>query len=130
MDARYATWIAEYERKVRDVRWRCAEATLEMQQALPELQRVRGHVKCARLGPGQPHWWLTAPDGSIVDPTAAQFVMPEYEPLDESGPVPTGKCMNCGLYVWSDSDSGDGAACSKTCLDELRAYYNDLERTY
>jgi hypothetical protein len=38
----------------------------------PTLKLVRGHYYCPEFGE-QAHWWLVRPDGTIFDPTAAQF---------------------------------------------------------
>jgi hypothetical protein len=110
---RYTTWIAA---QTEDPQGRCAEATLAMQAAFPELRRVRGHVITA--GRDRPHWWLVTPDGDIIDPTAAQFqTLCFYQPWDEAQSEPTGKCPNCGGYVFDG-----GTVCSETCAREYAAY--------
>jgi hypothetical protein len=38
----------------------------------PTLTLVRGHYYCPQFGE-QPHWWTVRKDGSVFDPTAAQF---------------------------------------------------------
>lgn len=98
----------------------CAKMTLLMVAAFPELTRVRGHYSGAGLRDPYPHWWCVDPAGAIVDPTTAQF--PDggagwYEPHDESGPEPTGKCPNCGSYCY-----GGDFCCSRRCEIEYRAY--------
>lgn len=107
----YTEWIDAYVLRMEgEVDYRCASATLEMATAFPELKRVRGGVSAimrnAHLDArtSHPHWWLVTPDGTIVDPTAYQFVEPiEYDPLDENDPLnhPTGKCMGCGDLVYN-----------------------------
>lgn len=105
----------------------CAEWTLAMQQAFPDLQRVRGHVYL-RSGLERQHWWLVDSEGTIVDPTEFQFSDPdgvyrgigiaEYAPWDESQPEPKGKCMNCG-----DLSFYQRYACSPECSQELEWAY-------
>src|SRR5687767_13556478 len=97
----------------------CVEATTAMASAFPELRRVRGHYYCAVWGERQ-HWWLVTPDGTIVDPTAAQFPTEGhgvYEPWDESAEEPSGRCPNCSGYVY-----GGGTVCSDDCAREYEAY--------
>ena len=127
----YAEWIADYERRelaavrligaddctleerlVFAVRGRCATASAAMVAVFPELRRVRGHYN------GVPHWWCVAPDGTIVDPTARQFV-PGGTYVEYHGPDPLGKCMNCGALVWTPLPGGDTSACSDECLQDL-----------
>jgi hypothetical protein len=89
-----------------------------MAEAFPELQRVRGHYVCPVAG-RQQHWWLVTPDGEVIDPTCRQFPsggFGTYEP--HVGPVPTGKCLCCGKYVYDST-----WCCSQSCLEELTAYF-------
>ena len=110
----YTKWIEE---NVTDPRDKCFETTLDMQEAFPELTRVRGYYHGAP-GP-RPHWWLVAPDGKIVDPTASQFPSRgEYEPFE--GPEPTGMCPNCGGYIYDNN-----SVCSYKCGDEYSKYLVD-----
>lgn len=114
----YANWITAYRQRVGDATGRCAEATSEMAAAFPELTRVRGHVPFA--GREWTHWWLVSPDGTVIDPTADQFGPSgpvAYFPHDEAGPEPTGKCPNCGGYVYDSS-----TVCSEACAREYAAY--------
>ncbi len=112
MKTKYKKWISE---NVTQVLGRCAEITLQMQEVFPELTRVRGHYHCLIWGKRE-HWWLTAPDGEIVDPTVAQFPsLGEY--VEHTGPEPTGMCPNCGEYCY------DGhTVCSYQCGDEYSKY--------
>lgn len=107
----YSDWIAGYRAKGPTLGM-CSSATKEMLGAFPELTRVRGWVHDAFVGRRE-HWWLTAPDGSVVDPTVDQFPgVYEYEPLDEANPPPlrSGSCMDCGASVF------DGATfCDAEC---------------
>ncbi len=115
----YAKWAAD---NVPDPVGRCAEATAAMAAAFPELTRVRGHVYNLAWGRRE-HWWLTAPDGTIVDPTAAQFpggVIHPYEPWDEGSPEPTGRCPNCGGYCYESR-----YCCCDDCDAAYVAYCNN-----
>lgn len=111
IDAKYANWIAE---QTQPVYRRCEAATQEMVDAFPELRRVRGHYFDGHHD--HPHWWCVAPDGSVIDPTAAQFsAIGFYEEWDK--PEPTGKCPNCGGYVFDS-----GTVCSDQCARQYEAY--------
>ena len=106
----------------------CAQWTLDMQQAFPELIRVRGTVTLSN-GWEREHWWLTDPSGTIVDPTADQFVQAyygnavvlAYHPRDESEPEPTGLCHECGGYCFNGEP-----LCSDRCSRAYMAYLNSI----
>ena len=103
----------------------CAERTLEMQQAFPELVRVRGHYFDGRWG-RRAHWWLVDPQGAIVDPTASQFPSGGngvYEQWEEGAEEPCGHCINCGGECFR-SRGGNSSVCSEACGIEAKA---DLE---
>jgi hypothetical protein len=125
--APYFAWM-NAKNKGNDPLNKCAEWTKEMQEAFPELQRVRGHV-ILNSGMERPHWWLTAPDGTILDPTSNQFCgsyyggqwIVGYLPFDESKGEPKGKCMVCSADSWYES-----AACSPAHLLELDEYYGGM----
>jgi len=106
MQEKYKKWI---EDNVTEAYGKCAEVTAAMVAAFPELTRVRGHYYCYGWGE-RTHWWLTAPDGSIVDPTKDQFPSKgngEYVPLPANAPEPTGKCPNCGELIYNGGDFCD-----------------------
>jgi hypothetical protein len=112
----YEAWI---ETNVQEAYGRCDEVTRAMAEAFPELRRVRGHYYCLVWGE-RTHWWLVTPGGAIVDPTAKQFPSGGrgvYEPWAEGTEEPSGKCPNCGGYVY-----GGGTACSDTCAREYGNY--------
>jgi hypothetical protein len=115
----YDAWIASFAESVGDVTGKCSSATLLMVAAFPELNRVRGFVTA--YGPRRPHWWCVAPDGAIIDPTAAQFAgILTYEEF--VGPEPIGRCSNCGeLYFAVQYEP----LCSATCSAEYRSYLMD-----
>jgi hypothetical protein len=113
----YAEWI---KANVEDDGYgKCAEVTLAMAAEFPELRRVRGHYFCSSWGM-RSHWWLLAPDGSVIDPTAAQFPsrgVGIYFKWNEGDEEPTGKCANCGEYVY-----GVNSFCSDECARETERY--------
>jgi hypothetical protein len=116
MKPEYANWIAN----IVDGYGRCADVTAAMQLTFPELVRVRGHYYDYLWGERQ-HWWLTDPEGSVVDPTAAQFPSKGcgvYTPWIESTPEPTGICPNCGEPVYN------GTCCSDDCSRTYAAFCN------
>jgi len=63
----------------------------------PTLRLVRGHYFCPHFGE-QAHWWCEKSDGTVVDPTAAQF------PSNGSG-----------MYI-----EFDGNVTCETCGKEMR----------
>lgn len=125
MKTEYTEWISNWL-KSNEAYGACAEATLEMQTAFPELIRVRGHFHDAIWGERQ-HWWLKTKEEEIVDPTASQFptkgVFGEYEEWEEGREEPIGKCMNCGDYVFASTGKGD-CACSEHCYNEIMLDFN------
>jgi hypothetical protein len=115
----YAEWIAAHYPTQEAAYGQCDAATRAMAAAFPELTRVRGHYYCFVWGE-RTHWWLVAPDGTIVDPTAVQFPSVGrgvYEPWTEGADEPTGKCPNCGGYVY-----GGGTVCSDECARQYESY--------
>lgn len=116
---KYHDWIAAHVES--DGYAQCAEMTLAMAAAFPELTRVRGYYHCPWWN-RRAHWWLTTPSGQIVDPTVAQFPSRgtgDYVTLDESAAPPTGQCLNCG----EDAYQGD-TFCSRECEDVTAAEFN------
>ena len=115
MDDRYANWIRR--NILGDMRGKCFEMTLWMAEAFPELVRVSGHYVCPVSG-RRPHWWLVDQFGNVVDPTASQFApCGDYEPWE--GQEPTGKCLNCGGYIFC----GDVFCCDE-CAEESVSFMN------
>jgi len=95
----YDKWIKE---NVPVALGKCAEATVAMASAFPELRRVRGWYYCPIWGERE-HWYLIGPTG-IVDPTASQFPSKGNGAYVEfKGPEPTGQCAGCGAYIYDGS---------------------------
>lgn len=121
MNNNYKKWIETNIKN--DGFGQCKEATLQMKEFFPELTRIRGHYYCPIWGERE-HWWLTTPQGEIVDPTAAQFPskgIGHYEPWNESQQEPTGKCPNCGKYCYNGKTT-----CSDKCFEEYKFYLENL----
>lgn len=76
------------------LRGKCKELSDQAVADDPSLRLVRGWYHCPFWGK-QDHWWTVRPDGSIHDPTAAQFpgkgTLGEYEEF-----TGTCECANCG----------------------------------
>ena len=103
---------------------RCAEVTLAMVQMFPELRRVRGHYCCPVWGIRE-HWWLVAPGGEIVDPTARQFPgggLGTYREWREGAEEPVGRCLNCGAYCFPSTMVTD-CLCSDVCRVAVEASF-------
>lgn len=99
-------------------RGRCRELAEAACVEDPALTLVRGHYHCPIWGK-QAHWWCVRADGSIHDPTRAQFPsggLGEYEPFDG-----TLECAECGRTI-QEADAiemGRYAVCSDRCALRL-----------
>lgn len=125
MTEEYRKWVEQWLDQNRAL-GRCQEATTAMVEAFPELTIVPGHVSCDW---GQrAHWWLTDPNGNIVDPTVSQFdVVFSYHPWKPGDEVRVGKCMNCGDEIWRsvqvlDPPPKRECICGEDCYTEFTAY--------
>lgn len=122
----YAGWIADYLKEHDGfVQGRCQEACEAMVAAFPELQLVRGHAVCPAPWGMRAHWWCVTPEGTIVDPTRAQFTAGvfAYEPYEEGDDVRIGTCMNCGEGIWGQPErGGEPNFCSTACHASYAAY--------
>lgn len=128
----YAEWIAAYVARMNGhLLGRCLSATREMKLRFPELTIVCGHVEVPHWG-RRGHWWLTAPDGAIVDPTAFQFpAILEYIPWTPVELVHVGKCMECGEKIWRRVETLDGIPkhetfCGSACEREYISHVEHL----
>jgi hypothetical protein len=96
-------------------RGKCKEMSEALVASDATLTLVRGHYICPVWGE-QAHWWTVAADGTIHDPTAAQFPSKGagvYAPFD--GMV---ECANCSkLMLESEVEYADSryVFCSYTC---------------
>ena len=118
----YELWVAE---NVPDPHMACAETTLSMVAAFPELRRVRGHIYTS-TGHSRPHWWCVGANGTIVDPTVVQFVGHcVYDQWDESQEEPTSKCLYCGDLCYDRKEH-----CSITCLEANTKYLDSIGTEY
>lgn len=96
-------------------RGKCKEMSEALVAADPSLKLVRGHYICPMWGE-QAHWWTVRVDGSVNDPTAAQFPsggLGEYVPFD--GFV---ECANCNATIEEGKvrhSEGRYAFCSYRC---------------
>ena len=97
------------------LRGRCREMSDKAAAADPTLTIVRGWYDDPVWG-AQEHWWCKRPDGTIVDPTAAQFptggVVSLYREF--AGMFP---CAECG----EEFAEGDGydVCCSGECYGRM-----------
>ena len=114
---KYKEWI---EQNVKNPLGMCNYFCTRMKHVFPELTLVRGHYTSWSWGRRE-HWWLTTPEGVIIDPTIDQFPKPHevdtYEPWDESKEEPTGMCPNCGDYAFKGR-----TCCSDKCSEEYTRY--------
>lgn len=96
-------------------RGKCKELSQQAVAADPSLELVRGTYVCPMWGE-QHHWWCKTADGTIVDPSVAQFptkgIGAEYVEFD--GIV---HCANCHQAVPEEHATFDGryAFCSTKC---------------
>lgn len=96
-------------------RGRCKELSEAACAADPTLTLVRGHYFCPMWNSEEPHWWTVRSDGSVYDPSCAQFPsrgLGVYTPFD--GMV---SCAECGKEMDEDVASFESnyAFCSSRC---------------
>ena len=95
-----------------ELRGRCKELSEAAAAEDPTLTVTKGWYDDPLWGE-QEHWWCTRPDGTIVDPTAAQFpvggVASLYRPYVGKYP-----CWECGTAT-PEADLVDGRFCSGRC---------------
>lgn len=96
-----------------NLRGKCQEYAAVAVAADPTLTLVRGWY-CDPVWGREEHWWTTRPDGSIYDPTAAQFPMGGVEDWYEefTGLYP---CEECGAETL-EADLIQGCCCSPRCF--------------
>jgi hypothetical protein len=70
----YGDWIrANAPRDPADAAGACGIYCDDMRKVFPELKLITGHYSDPLTNSMYEHFWLEAPDGSVVDPTAIQF---------------------------------------------------------
>jgi hypothetical protein len=122
----YEEWIEQYFGPKRATPGWCKTACDDLAKAFPELTPVPGFARTP-LGGFQEHWWCVAPDGAIVDPTAAQFDahggVVAYEPAQPDDLVRVGKCMDCGFPIFDRFDAARPKTfCDAECERAFTAY--------
>jgi hypothetical protein len=115
----YAAWV-EAQNLPECPAGLCHSVAVQMREAFPELTLVRGHYVVWGDEKQYPHWWLTTPDGEIVDPTAAQFGGMPGEYVPHVGDEPTGRCLDCGLYVFHGR-----SFCDDTCARAWKTWIEE-----
>jgi hypothetical protein len=81
----------------------------------PTLKLVRGHYYCPIWNSEEQHWWTVKEDGTIYDPSKAQFPSKGLGTYTEfSGMV---ECSECGKEMKEEDASFDSnyAFCSYKC---------------
>lgn len=96
-------------------RGKCRQMAEQAAREDPSLRVVCGYYICPFWGE-QPHWWTVRPDGSIYDPTSAQFPskgLGEYILWDG-----TLECEYCGKKVKPEEvySYEHHVYCSYTCF--------------
>lgn len=98
-----------------NLRGKCKQYAQKAVAADPSLVLVRGWYHDPIWGTEE-HWWTKRADGSIYDPTSAQFpnggIAALYEEYDGVYP-----CMNCGNGV-EEADLYMGC-CSGSCYGQM-----------
>lgn len=112
--------IAEDYQKYRG---KCKEMSEAACAADPSLTLVRGTYFCPIWSSDEFHWWTVRQDGSIYDPTAAQFPSNGhgmYFPFDGYF-----DCSECGKKVKEDDAVGGGnyIFCSNECYGRCVGVY-------
>lgn len=101
----------------RTLRGKCQEYAEAAVAADPSLRLMRGWYVDPIWG-REEHWWTERPDGTIFDPTAAQFPMGGVAEWYEEyqGVFP---CEHCGTEVHEDSPERYEMCCSGRCYGRM-----------
>ena len=102
-----------------DLRGKCKEMSEVACEQDSTLRLVRGHYYCPYVNLSEQPWWTVRPDGSIYDPTAAQFMsngQGEYTEFD--GMV---ECAECSTEMPEEEAEfyGSYAFCCGTCMGKF-----------
>lgn len=113
--------IADAYRKYRG---RCKELCDSACRSDPTLTLVRGHYFCPIWNSDEPHWWTVRRDGTIYDPSRAQFPsrgLGVYTPFD--GMV---SCAECGVEISEDEARHESnfSFCSGRCFGRFVGVIN------
>lgn len=121
MKGRYSEWIVAQRLPDRPCGL-CESVSRRMVAAFPELRLVRGHFNPWGETKQFPHWWCVESDGTIVDPTAAQFIgVGPGDYVEHIGDEPTGRCLECGLYTFNGE-----SFCDRACAEAWATWLNAL----
>lgn len=128
----YERWCRAYnELHGRKILGQCRAAVAELLDEFPELTEVKGHTY-GQWGK-RAHRWAVTDDGTIVDPTRAQYPGHiEYEAFEPGQLVRVGTCMDCGAPLEVEVLTLDGEMplhpnapfCDDRCEQATRAYLN------
>ena len=99
------------------LRGKCQEYAERAVSEDPTLRLVRGWYHDPIWG-SQEHWWTERPDGTVFDPTSAQFPMGGIEWLYEEyqGVFP---CMGCGAEVHEEDPERYESNCTSRCYGRM-----------
>lgn len=99
------------------LRGKCEAMAKAAVEADPTLRLVRGWYHDLSWG-RQEHWWTVRPDGTIHDPTSAQFPHGGITALYEEyqGVFP---CQGCGADVREDDPDRYDTCCTYTCYGRM-----------
>ena len=103
----------------RSLRGKCKDLSYAAVEADPTLRIVRGYYWCPIWNKEEQHWWTEKEDGSIYDPTAAQYPSNGLGTYTEfTGMV---VCEECGLEVPKEKARiyGSHAVCSGKCASSM-----------
>lgn len=101
----YDAWIADYVASGMPVLGECMAVCRKMKERFPELNLHGGYVRMP-FGTDL-HYWLTTPEGALVDPTASQFgdwEVPWPEGYEDAGTTDPMKLLRRFIITLEDSD--------------------------
>ncbi len=109
---------ADQHERYRRFRGKCREMSEALVKEDPTLRLVRGHYLDPHWGE-QAHWWCAKPDGTVVDPTAAQFPSNGRGLYVEFDGICT--CETCGKEVREENAimMSQYPCCSNACAAKL-----------
>lgn len=99
------------------LRGKCQSAALRLAAEDPSLTAVAGWYNDPEWG-REEHWWCIREDGSIVDPTAAQFPSNGAGRYDQY--VGEAWCLECGADIpWDTYMETGQPICSAKCYGRM-----------